>query len=609
MSIENTLTKGELSKQAEEYINHCLEDKFHNPSLSGCIFQVYSENPLRVSDGIHSIEVDDPTIANSKLKAAFQNANWVTIRGTLIALREWRFNSTYDATNDKLKFDITIEDLECVQESGTTAIKNIIGDVSPLLEASFLKNKFNRLRKHHMAKEFNTHHPIETALELIDSERLATSEVTRLADASHFRGPVIGSLESNKGQFWEYEPLSQNQAKEGISNSRPLHSATEPKNDFDRSQSVNKILYQSLPDYNARLGSQNFDTQTNLFKGLEADLSDEEVNYQGFREKFDNETLNPVIDPKETMEMAEVENTGQKIVEESVQERPPSTKKTLNEIIKQSKERENMNAKHDSKKQTLDGRNEQQRLIKQRDGKKPGPVNQTPEFETLQLINGSLPKSIPQKKPIERSNRSPEKTGRSLIGQLLDRNNKKAERSILPMDLNEYIEIEEDSEKKPPKHSIVDKRNYDAINSNNLKNYTSIAPRKKEKDLLEITDKEYLTSFKEIKPMSREITSTKQNQIFREVIYDSGKKKSLPRVKPLMDDEFVFDLNSKQKKMKTGPSMYAVNPLNKSILIDLSEFKLVKWKTATSSMNPALPSMIRKKENGLRSYDMREDFV
>ena len=311
MSIENTLTKGELSKQAEEYINHCLEDKFHNPSLSGCIFQVYSENPLRISDGIHSIEVDDPTIANSKLKAAFQNTNWVTIRGTLIALREWRFNSAYDATNDKLKFDITIDDLECVQEGGAAAIKNIIGDVSPLLEASFLKNKFNRLRKHHMAKEFNTHHPIETALELIDSERLATSEVTRLADASHYRGPVIGSLESNKGQFWEYEPLSQSQAKEGIS--RPLHSATEPKNDFDRTQNVNKILYQSLPDYhNPRLNSQNLDTQTNLFKDLEDDLSDGEVNYHEFREKFDNETLNAVIDPKEAVEIEELENAGQK---------------------------------------------------------------------------------------------------------------------------------------------------------------------------------------------------------------------------------------------------------------------------------------------------------
>jgi hypothetical protein len=78
MSTDDLVSQAELSRHVEQYIVHHINHKPYDPSGSPCVFQIFSGNPVRLSDNTHHIEVSDPTVINNQLKAV--NFNWITMK-------------------------------------------------------------------------------------------------------------------------------------------------------------------------------------------------------------------------------------------------------------------------------------------------------------------------------------------------------------------------------------------------------------------------------------------------------------------------------------------------------------------------------------------------
>ena len=592
MSIDSIVSNSELSKHAEEYINHAIRGLPYDPSLSGCVVQILSGNPLRISDTTNFLDVNDPSVINTKLKEANKNINWHTMRGAIICLRKWGFTSSYDAANDKLKFDIVIQDVDCIQSSPPS--NPIVPDSTSLLEAPFLKNKLNRLKKYHMAEEVNAIHPIETALELIDRERNSVSEMRRLADISHLRGKDIGaSLDSDKGpSFWEYH----------FNQEKPIAEfpATEPIFE-DQSREIEAISYkrhiQSLPD-NPDLFpiSEKYEPQANPFQAsLQEDIYDylAELNDDVLGEK-----------KPQTRNQMEIEEH----YEEEKAAKEPSLKRKFHEVLIQKKDSLGGSKPGIKKVLTSSALNstlEQQKLMKTREDKK-----FDSDFDTLNLLNASLPQTLSpkaqpqvQSKPIMEKTRiaEPKKSTRTYktMGKEIEQRpeihevqlpHKKPSPAVyfdeeFEYEMTENTGREKSKEKKRSPKKLRDIRKF--IPPKDTKETREIKGREKE-ELLEISNNEYMKSFKMVKfsPLSKEEKESRLASYYpREY---EPERRSVNLRNDLFDyEEIAFSRPSKPKSGKTTPSkaLYVEDPFDQRFTIDLSDFQMVEFKPATTSMS------------------------
>ena len=596
MSFDPLLSKSELSKHVEEYINHTIQCTPYDPSLSGTVVQILSGNPLRISDTTNFLDVSDPSIINSKLKAANKNINWHTMRGAIIALRNWGFTSSYDAANDKLKFDIVIHDVECIQASPPTDVT--VPDSTSLLEAPFLKNKLNRLKKFHIAEEINAQHPIETAIELIDRERCNASEMTRFADASHLRGRNIGaSLESERGPqtFWEYED---NQEKPN-----PEFPATEPIFQ-EQNREIEAIIYkrhiQSLPDNQDIFPlSEKYESQPNIFQtGIPEDNL---LDYLG--ELNDDVSIGGrKSQPKERIE--EEQNEGDK---------EPTLKRKFYDVIQK---KDSLGSVQGVKKvfhgSAFNSTLEQQKLMKTRENKKLG---DSQEFDTLKLLGASLPQSSPSKEKIQPKTTTakariaePKKGTRTY--QAPGKEEQKREiREIVPPQkkpspgvyFDEELEYEiietappreRSNEKKPTPKKLRDIRTY-APPVKNVQQPREVREvreviRIRDDEPMEISNNDYYDSFKLVKltPISHDEREAR-NALFNIRDYDEERRSVHPRNEYRDFEELGYSRPTRpimSGKTTPGAGLYVEDPFDSRHVIDLSEFEMINFKPATTSM-------------------------
>lgn len=581
MSIENLLSKEDLSLQAEQYIHHRLRGKPYDPELSGCVVQIVSgNNPFRICDQTNYIDVSDPTVINNQLKAANKNINWHTMRGALICLRKWGFSSTYDAVNDRLKFDIVIHEVDCIQT--TPSDQPVIPETVSLLEANYLKNKFNRLKKFHIAEELNESHPIETALEEIERERVNTSEMTRFADHGHRRPQSIDpSLESKPNNyFWTYEmPNRQNQ---GDGQNFP---ATEPVHEVQASLQDFKHHYASLPENKETFSlSENFPSMMDPFKSQVIDEEDEFNEYLAELEGGEIGSKKPVNN-RDQIEIEEV------IIEQTVEKDiiTPGKRKAI-DVLNKKKEAINDPLRSGVKKvfkgPTMDNISEQQKLIQARGSR--SAAKEANETDLLNLLNA------PESQDTKRRSAPVHVQEKTLKPSL------KKEKVAPVYNLNEFVDISNqeysqilrvDKPKARQEQEIPRGRNNTRVTVEQQNPNHYIFRTSDNEDVSEINNKEFLRSFKLIKfggGNNSQERETKQVS-FANDKYDQGRglrTGALNIIHPVGKASMQLSPSpnkSRGRAENLTPSKLVENPLDRTMSVDLNEFKLIQWKPATSS--------------------------
>ncbi len=577
MSIENLLSKEDLSLQAEQYIHHRLRGKPYDPELSGCVVQIVSgNNPFRICDQTNYIDVSDPTVINTQLKAANKNINWHTMRGALVCLRKWGFSSTYDAANDRLKFDIVIHEIECIQTSPSD--QPVIPETVSLLEASHLKNKFNRLKKFHIAEELNESHPIETALEEIDRERVNASEMTRFADHGHRRPQSIDASQESKANpyFWTYEmPNRQNQG-DGQN-----FSATQPPHEIQSSlQDYNKHHYASLPENKEPFSyPEKFPSMVDPYKSQVIEEEEDEFNeYLAELEGGEITSKKPIN--KDAIEIEEV------IVQQTVETIVPGKRKAI-DVLNKKKEALNdplsVGVKKIYRGPIIDNVSEQQKLIQARSIR--SATKEGSETDLLNLLNA------PESQDNKRRSAPVQVQERTLKPSL------KKEKVAPVYNLNELKEFVDVSVSQPysqilrvdNKHKVNQYQEIPRVRNTRVtveqKNPNHyIFKTSDQEDVAEINTKEFNRSFKLIK-FDKE---PKQVSFVNDNIRDG--QKIAPIQKIHQESRLVVKQASPSPNKSRSsraenltPSKIVENPLDKKISIDLSEFKLISWKPSSKN--------------------------
>jgi len=573
MSIENMLSKEDLSLQAEQYISHRLRGKPYDPELAGCVVQIVSgSNPFRICDETNYIDVADPSVINSKLKAANKNVNWHTMRGALICLRKWGFSSTYDAANDKLKFDIVIHDVDCIQT--TTSDQPIIPETVGLLDANHLKNKFNRLKKFHIAEELNESHPIETALEEIERERLNTSEMKRFADHRQRKPQSIDpSLESkNNDYFWTYEmPNRQNQGDgQNFPATEPLHEAQSSLQDF-------KHHFTTLPENKETFSlSDKFPSVINPFKSNTPD----EDEFNEYLEDLEGGELGSKKSvAKNQIEIEEV------IVEQTVERDQfvPGKRKMIDVVNKRKEviiDPFSSGVKKVFKGPMMDNASEQQKLIQARGNRSASKEGY--ETDLLNLLNAP-------------ETHEPKRRSAPVQEQTLKPSLKKEKVAPVP-NLNEFVDISSnqpysqilrvDKPRVRQDQEVSRKTNTRVtVQQQNPKHY--IFKTTETEEITEIPSQEFTRSFKLIKFGSGKSSETKQVSFATdkfEQIRNPRAGGSIHQIsRPITIQASPSPNKSRSQVRNLTPSKIVENPLDKSMSVDVNEFKLIQFKPATSS--------------------------
>jgi len=574
MSIENMLSKEDLSLQVEQYINHRLRGKPYDPELAGCVVQIVSgSNPFRIRDETNYIDVADPSVINNKLKAANKNVNWHTMRGALICLRKWGFSSTYDAANDKLKFDIVIHDVDCIQ--ATASESPIIPETIGLLDANHLKNKFNRLKKFHIAEELNESHPIETALEEIERERVNASEMKRFADHRQRRPQAIDpSLESkNNDYFWTYEmPNRQNQGDgQNFSATEPLHEAQGSIQEF-------KHHYTTLPENKETFSlSEKFPSVINPFKSNTPDEDD----FNEYLEELEGGELGskkPIS--KNQIEIEEV------VVEQTIERDPfvPGKRKMIDVLNKRKEviiDPLGSGTKRVFKGPMIDNASEQQKFIQAR-----GSRSATKEVYENDLLN--LLDAPEVHEPKRRSTPVREQTLKPSL--------KKEKVAPVP-NLNDFVDISSNQpysqilrvdKPKPRQEQEVSRARNTRVTVQQQNPNHYIFKTTETDEIAEIPSQEFTRSFKLIKYASGKNSEPKQVTFATdkfEQIRNPRAGGSIHQIsRPMTIETSSPSPNKSRSRVQNlTPSKIVENPLDKSMSVDINEFKLIQWKPATSS--------------------------
>jgi len=578
MSIENLLSKEDLSLQAEQYIHHRLRGKPYDPELSGCVVQIVSgNNPFRICDQTNYIDVSDPTVINNQLKAANKNINWHTMRGALVCLRKWGFSSTYDAANDRLKFDIVIHEVECIQTSPSD--QPVIPETVSLLEANHLKNKFNRLKKFHIAEELNESHPIETALEEIDRERVNASEMKRFADYGHRRPQSIDASQESKANnyFWTYEmPNRQNQGEgQNFSATQPVHEVQSSLQDY------NKHHYASLPDNKEAYSfPEKFPSMVDPFKSQAIEEEEEDGFKEYFAELEGGEITSKKPINKDQIEIEEV-NVEQTVEKETF---APGKRKAIDVL---NKKRETLNdplstgMKKVYRGPMMDNVSEQQKLIQARGSR--SATKEGSETDLLNLLNA--PESQESKR------RSAPVQERTLKPSL------RKEKVAPVYNLNEFVEVPAsqpysqilrvDNKPKVNQYQEIPRaRNTRVtVEQQNANHY--IFRTSDNEDVAEINNKEFFRSFKLIKYAGSQEKDQKQVSFANDNYIRGGQKTgpihNIHQVsRPVAKQASPSPNKSRSRAENLTPSKMVENPLDKKLSIDLSEFKLIQWKPSSS---------------------------
>ena len=250
------LQKTRLAKMVEEYLTLVAREVTPTMSEGGCLVQIISTNPFEISDSINYIQVKDPACIIEEMKLINSNINLLSMKGSLILLKKWTFECAYISASNDLKINMRVEEVEYVGGIGTTEISM---ETTPVSTVTSLQNKFKRLKKFFIAQEFDSSHPVEEAIDVIEEDIFKASEGVKKAD---LRGQNLADLtldpkndpflvwsndqyggKSSMGKS-QLSQLSQMSDYEILS----INSATQNK--FDRlksKQSFQKKPFQSLP--------------------------------------------------------------------------------------------------------------------------------------------------------------------------------------------------------------------------------------------------------------------------------------------------------------------------------------------------------------------------
>ncbi len=254
MTNYHLLGQTKLAKMAEEYLTCFVRGDPCEQASSSCLVQIISTNPFEISDNSHHIRVRDPSHILEALRKINANINLLSMKGALILLKKWHIESQYLPLKNEVKLDVVIEEVEYIDGLGTS---ELVMDTVSILEIQSLKNKFRRLRKHLQAQEFDSFHPIEDTLEILDNQNFKNSEKIRKADLRMDKSAVEPTLEGRVDPFliWSHEQLagkssvSKSQASQ-ISDFEVLSINSQTQNKYSNvrlKNSVPKRPFQSLP--------------------------------------------------------------------------------------------------------------------------------------------------------------------------------------------------------------------------------------------------------------------------------------------------------------------------------------------------------------------------
>jgi len=253
MTNYHLLGQTKLAKMAEEYLTCFVRGDPCEQASSSCLVQIISTNPFEISDNSHHIRVRDPSHILEALRKINANINLLSMKGALILLKKWHIESQYLPLKNEVKLDVVIEEVEYIDGLGTS---ELVMDTVPILEIPSLKNKFRRLRKHLQAQEFDSFHPIEEMLEMLDNQNFKNSEKIRKADL-RMEKPIETTLEGRVDPFliWSHDQyttkssVTKSQASQ-ISDFEVLSINSQTQNRYSNvrlKSSVPKRPFQSLP--------------------------------------------------------------------------------------------------------------------------------------------------------------------------------------------------------------------------------------------------------------------------------------------------------------------------------------------------------------------------
>jgi len=203
MTNYHLLSQTKLAKMADEYLTCTVRGKIFNSTNSSCLVQIISTNPFEISDSSHHIRVRDPSSILTALKRVNSNINLLSMKGALISLQKWNFESYYVPGKNEIKFDIIIEEVEYIDGIGTS---ELVMDTTPISDVPSLKNKFKRLKKFLMAKNFDSFHPIDSTFELLEAENFKNSEKIKTCEYPSQKG-IENTFENRNDPFfiWRHD--------------------------------------------------------------------------------------------------------------------------------------------------------------------------------------------------------------------------------------------------------------------------------------------------------------------------------------------------------------------------------------------------------------------